>query len=97
MDKFGKPFEEVHTYMDSFHGEYGGRHRFKNHHKEGIERVRSLYGDEAAKAAESHVLLDCGHVPSEDDYKTKKVDWLGCKESRYTIVDKRIGLVVPKF
>ena len=87
--KFGKPFEEVHRYLDQWHGMFGGRHRFMLHHKEGVEDVRKTWGDEAAAAAEDHIMLDCNGIPNKEDYISKKVDWLGCGDDPYTIIDKR--------
>ncbi|MDI6839264.1 MAG: hypothetical protein QMD71_00140 [bacterium] len=37
---------------------YRTRHRKFRHHKEGIEQVRKMWGDEAAKAAEIHIRTD---------------------------------------
>ena len=31
-------------------------------HREGIEEVRAKWGDEAAEAAEIHILKDCGKI-----------------------------------
>ena len=40
----GKPFEEVHRWLDEFAGQppYGMRHRKLRHHLAGIEQVRKL-------------------------------------------------------
>lgn len=56
----GKPFTEVHLFMDQFMGkpECGMRHRRKLHHEKGIELVRQMYGDEAAEAARIHIKAD---------------------------------------
>lgn len=57
---FGKPYEEVHLWLDEFAGKppYGMRHRKLRHHRAGIELVRKLWGDEAAEAARLHVIAD---------------------------------------
>jgi hypothetical protein len=41
----GKPFEEVHRWLDEFAGKppYGMRHRKLRHHLAGIEQVRKLW------------------------------------------------------
>jgi hypothetical protein len=56
----GKPFEEIHRWLDEFAGtpEYGFRHRRKRHHLKGIEEVRKMFGDEAAEAACEHIKAD---------------------------------------
>ena len=98
LARLGKSFNEVHSYLDQWHSKFGGKHRFMLHHLEGVEEVRNKFGDEAAKAAECHIKLDCmGRIPKKSDYTDGKVDWLGCGEGAYKVVDKRSGLVVPNF
>jgi hypothetical protein len=38
---FGKPYAEIHKWLDEFAGskEYGYRHRRKRHHEDGIRQV----------------------------------------------------------
>lgn len=57
---FGKPFEEVHRWLDEFMGKpgLGMRHRKKRHHEAGIREVERLFGEEAARAARQHVITD---------------------------------------
>jgi DNA-binding GntR family transcriptional regulator len=56
----GRGYPEVHQWLDEFFGQppYGTRHRHLRHHRQGIEEVRKLWGDEAAKAAEVHIRQD---------------------------------------
>jgi hypothetical protein len=56
---WGKPYEEVHHWLDEFAGRppFGMRHRKKRHHQAGIEEVR-LWGEEAAAAARQHIISD---------------------------------------
>jgi len=56
----GKPFEEVHRWLDEFAGQtpYGMRHRKLRHHLAGIEQVRKLWGNQAAVAARLHIIAD---------------------------------------
>jgi len=61
---FGKTFPEVHRFLDSKYGSHGGLHRMFLHNREGVEEIRGLWGDEAAKSAELHILLDMGHIPT---------------------------------
>jgi len=60
LQKFGKPYAEVHRWLDEFAGQPpdGMRHRKKRHHLAGIEEVRQLWGDEAAEAAGQHIITD---------------------------------------
>ena len=60
IQMFGKPFEEVHKWLDEFAGRapYGMRHRKLRHHQAGVEEVRKLWGDDAAKAARQHIISD---------------------------------------
>jgi len=57
---FGRPFEEVHRWLDEFAGKppCGMRHRHLRHHSEGIEEVRRTWGDDAALAARQHIEMD---------------------------------------
>jgi hypothetical protein len=67
-EKLGKPWECVHLWLDSKAKQYGGwmGHRCYYHHKEGIEEAREKWGDEAAKAAELHILSDFGYIPDKE-------------------------------
>ena len=87
--RLGEEFEEVHIWMDQWHGMFGGRHRYMLHHEEGIREAEERFGSSGGAAARHHVELDCGAVPKQDDYYTKKVDFLGMGEVPYKVVDKR--------
>jgi hypothetical protein len=58
--ELGEAFPEVHLWLDAFFGQepYGTRHRYLRHHRQGIEEVRKMWGDQAAKAAEIHIRQD---------------------------------------
>ena len=58
--QLGKPYEEVHNWLDEFAGKpgYGMRHRRVRHHLEGIKRVRELFGEVAGIVARQHVIAD---------------------------------------
>ena len=64
---FGKPYEEVHKWLDEFCGStrYGMKHRKVRHHEAGIRQVRELFGDQAAQAARQHIIMDI----TEDGWK----------------------------
>lgn len=68
VNKLGRPFPEVHEFLDSHHKEFGHRHRRVLHNTHGVEMVRWYWGDEAAKAAEIHILRDIGEIPEPEDY-----------------------------
>jgi uncharacterized protein DUF6915 len=57
---FGEPFEEVHRWLDEFAGTppYGMKHRKKRHHEAGVNEVRRLFGEPAARAARQHIISD---------------------------------------
>ena len=57
---FGKPYEEIHHWLDAFAGtpEYGFRHRRKRHHAEGLREVVRLFGLEAEDVARQHIISD---------------------------------------
>ena len=68
---FGQEFNDVHEWLDYFYRIHGGLHRRIRHNKEGVEEVRLMWGDEAAKAAELHILLDMGHIPSAEQWEKR--------------------------
>lgn len=74
----GEPFTEVHLFLDEYFSTLGARHRRIRHHLQGIEEVRSRWGDDAADAAQIHIVEDLkgegwrdgDHFPvDEADYK----------------------------
>lgn len=78
IKKFGKPYEEVHLWLDELAKDYpvnewGGYHRKFRHNDQGIEEVRRMWGDEAALAAILHIIEDEGYIPLKA--KPIKIDW----------------------
>ena len=57
---FGNPYEKVHRWLDEFAGKppHGMRHRHLRHHLQGIEEVRRIFGNDAARAARQHIEMD---------------------------------------
>lgn len=57
---FGRPWREVHEWMDEFAGAegYGMRHRRVRHHEAGIREAIMLFGAEAGEVARQHVVAD---------------------------------------
>ena len=64
VKELGEPFEEVHLWLDELFIILGTKHRDARHHLEGIEEIRKKWGDKAARAAEIHILKDCGKIPA---------------------------------
>ena len=69
-EKLGNDWCVVHRWLDEFFAKMGFhvRHRDIRHHLKGIEEVRAMWGDEAAKAAELHILADFyGYMPKDEE------------------------------
>ena len=75
-EKLGKPWEVVHRWLDYYAHRgtcFNPFHRVYRHHKKGVEEVRKMWGDEAAKAAELHIVSDEGRVPEDEaEYKDEQ-------------------------
>ncbi len=57
---FGKPFTEIHQWLDQYAGtpKYRMRHRKILHHEQGIKKVIELFGEKAGKVARRHIISD---------------------------------------
>ena len=57
---FGKPFTEVHLWLDEFAGwpQCGMKHRKYRHHLAGIEEARMRFGNIGAEVARQHIIAD---------------------------------------
>lgn len=73
----GDPCEDVNRWIDAYFSEYGPYHRFKRHHREGIEEAEDLFGVRGRRAAIVHILRDCRNIPRRKDYENGTVDKLG--------------------
>lgn len=60
IELFGKPYKEVHQWLDEFTGKpgIGMKHRKFRHHEEGIKQAVKLFGEEAGKVARRHIMSD---------------------------------------
>ena len=60
IEKFGAPYEEVHLWLDEFHGteRYRMRHRRVRHHEAGIQEAISRFGEAAGPVARQHIISD---------------------------------------
>lgn len=59
-EKLGSGWNCVHLWLDYYSNRYQGwkGHRCHRHHREGVEIIRKLWGDQAAEAAELHIKSD---------------------------------------
>ncbi|MBI4793422.1 MAG: hypothetical protein HY789_12030 [Deltaproteobacteria bacterium] len=76
----GREWSEIHIWLDALSGQYHDDHRRHRHHSEGVEEVRRTWGDEAARAAQIHIVVDCWGIPYAADYESGKVNKFGFTE-----------------
>ena len=74
---FGKPYEEVHRWLDEFAGlpPLGMRHRRMRHHLSGLLEVHQKWGPEAAAVARQHVISDLKMEGWTEDKPFPKHEW----------------------
>ena len=71
MPELGETFEFVHRWLDGIEPPYDTTRPDPRHHMGGIEQVRKMWGDKAAKAAEIHILRDTGgRIPTEEEARS---------------------------
>ncbi|MGD9661519.1 MAG: hypothetical protein AB7U63_09615 [Porticoccaceae bacterium] len=58
--KFGRPYEEIHKWLDAFCGmePYRSRHRRVRHHDAGIQEAITIFGECAEAVARQHIVMD---------------------------------------
>lgn len=66
---FGRAFPEVHRWLDAYAHKDGAGHRRRRHHQEGVEEIREMWGNDAARAAELHIVIDMGHLPTQSEWR----------------------------
>lgn len=71
MKVLGNEYVMVHKWLDEFAKEYpikkyGDYHRRFRHHRKGIEIIRKIWGDDAARAAEIHIKKDMGYIVKDE-------------------------------
>lgn len=59
VEQLGKPFEEVHKWLDAYFEEFGPDHRDIRHNTNGLKKAKELFGQEGMRAAEIHIQRDC--------------------------------------
>lgn len=62
---FGKPWLEVHRFLDQYFPDFGMYHRIVLHHERGIDLVVAKFGEEARPIAEQHILDDQRRIPKD--------------------------------
>ena len=62
----GDPCREVNEWLDELFDKLGPDHRDIRHNEKGVEKVRKMWGDRAALAAEIHIRRDEGCIPKVD-------------------------------
>jgi|3_EtaG_2_1085321.scaffolds.fasta_scaffold172722_2 hypothetical protein len=67
--ELGEDFGYVHKWLDELFPQFGPSHRDFRHHVGGVEEVRNKWGDDAARAAEIHIIADVGFVPTIEQVK----------------------------
>ena len=69
----GDEWDKVHQWLDETARPYFPwmGHRQIRHHKDGVEMIRRKWGDEAATAAELHIIADEGYVPTKEQIRKK--------------------------
>jgi len=66
VKELGKPYEEVHNWLDALWATLGVKHRSARHHMEGVQEIIKMYGEEAGKAAIIHIKRDYdGFIPKD--------------------------------
>lgn len=74
--------EDVNHWLDECFAQHGPHHRFVRHHTGGIEEATKLFGERGRKAALIHILRDCGHIPTPQQWERGEVDEFGIKKGR---------------
>ena len=66
IHELGDGFPQVHEWLDELFDNLGPDHRDVRHNQNGVDKVRQMWGDRAARAAEIHIVKDEGRVPEVD-------------------------------
>jgi hypothetical protein len=71
--ELGEEFRWVHLWLDCLKPAMGHGHRKMRHNRETVEKLRELFGDRVARAAEIHIERDyiCRHIPTYEESVTK--------------------------
>ena len=88
IKELGKDFKEVHLWLDELFKILGPKHRSSRHHKDGVEQVRKKWGDIAAKAAEIHIIKDCGKIPNVNEAQMWSLFGANCDDKGSEVVEE---------
>ena len=89
-ENFGKPFAEVHDFLDQYSPRFPREHRILYHHKQGLKFIEKEFGPEAVQAAESHIAEDEGFVPEDHThFHTENEELLNMVRELYP--EKKLG------
>lgn len=86
--ELGEPFPKVHIWLDGLFIILRHKHREVRHHQDGVEEVRKMWGDMAAKAAEIHIKRDYGtsRVPTKKEAEMFRFFGLPSDDKGSTII-----------
>ncbi len=74
IEMFGKPYSEVHAFLDQYFSSYGPHHRIVLHHQAGVCKAIKQFGGSTRPVAEQHIIDDLGFVPDDFNHKEFKID-----------------------
>ena len=98
--KLGEEYKKVHLWLDEKAKEYpiwqyGAYHRVFRHNKKGINVVRKMWGEGAARAAELHIIFDMGFVPDITDMNERTRELLKAADEEEALL-KETKECLPK-
>ena len=85
IEMFGKPFPEVHEFLDQYFAMFGPYHRIVLHHRKGLELLNQQIPGPVRKVAEQHIIDDLGRIPDgfwDHDGPIKMIDHVFSKNTR---------------
>ena len=65
IEMFGKPWTEVHAFLDQYFGQYGPYHRVLLYHRLGIALICKEIPGPVRQVAEQHIIDDLGYIPDD--------------------------------
>jgi len=77
-EHLGDEYYDVHRFLDQYMLK-SKKYRLLFHHKEGLDFIEKLFGKKVRKAAEFHVKVDFGKIPTIKELgkiKINEIDWV---------------------
>ena len=95
VEYFGKPWTEVHVFLDQFFPMFrGADHRRVLHHVAGVNEVVRRFGEESRPVAELHIKEDWNRYCGVYDVPTLREidldDWLFLNQDTFAVTDELI-------